>query len=133
MKNILYILLTVALIFVSCKSENNNIEENKSKQYSADDGYITMKGGFLYYDDAAVLETKSEIFGVVLDDNLQELVKQVKPFQKEITDMVPVTIRVKKIPKPQNEEGWPFRLEIKEILKIDQPRNQKNDVIKLSK
>jgi hypothetical protein len=45
--------------------------------------------------------------------------------------MVPVEIRGKIIPKPENEEGWPFRVEIKEILNVSKPNPQKNEVIKV--
>jgi hypothetical protein len=44
-------------------------------------GYITMKGEFVYYADAAVLQTKNDIYGVVIDKNMHALADQVKPFQ----------------------------------------------------
>jgi hypothetical protein len=69
---------------------------------------------------------------VVIDENLHRLNNQVKPFKKEATDMVPVTIRVRKFEKPENEEGWPYRVEIKDILKVEKPNSNKEDVIKLA-
>ena len=44
--------------------------------------------------------------------------------------MVPVEIRGKIIPKPENEEGWPLRVEIKEILNISKPKSEDN-IVKL--
>ena len=45
--------------------------------------------------------------------------------------MVPVTVRVRKFEKPEGEEGWQYRVEIKEILKVEEPDANKKDVIKL--
>ena len=43
---------------------------------------------YVYYADAAVLQTPTQIYGVVLDEVLHELEKQVKPFKAETTDFV---------------------------------------------
>lgn len=134
LKNISVLICCISL-FVSCKNNKKqdvNLEENRAKSYDQNDGFITMKGDFVYYADAAVLQTKNEIYGVVIDDNMHQLETQVKPFKKEPTDMVPVTVRVKKFEKPEDEEGWQYRVEIKEILKVEAPQPNKEDVIKLS-
>ena len=130
-----FIIILVALIsFSSCKNETKqdvDLEENRAKSYDANDGFITMKGEFVYYADAAVFQTPTEIYGVVIDDNMHQLNKQVKAFKKEDTDMVPVTIRVRKFEKDSLEEGWQNKVEIKEILKVEAPDPNKEDVIKL--
>lgn len=133
MRNIL-VGLIVVVVLSSCKNEVKkevNLEENRAKSYSQNDGLITMKGQFVYYADAAVLQTRSEIYGVVIDDNMHLLEEQVKAFKKEDTDMVPVTVRVRKFEKGEGEEGWQYRVEIKEILKVEAPDENKKDVIKL--
>lgn len=131
------LIICITLALLSCKNETNNttvdLEENRAKSYDQNDGLITVKGLYVYYKNAAVLETNQEIYGVVIDDNLQLLEKEVKPFKKEATDMVPVTVRVRKFKKPEGEEGWPFRVEIKEILKVEAPNPDSKDVIKLAK
>lgn len=133
----LLILFVIGFSLYSCKNEQKDkpldLKENRDKSYSKDDGFITVKGEFVYYADAAVLQTASEIYGVVIDDNMHLLDEQVKAFKKEDTDMVPVTVRVKKFKKPENEEGWPYRVEIKEVLKVEAPNPNKEDVIKLAK
>lgn len=134
MKKSIFILLAV-IGFLGCKNDTKtevNLEENRAKSYDQNDGYITMKGEFLYYADAAIFQTQNEIYGVVIDENMHRLNNQVKPFKKETTDMVPVTIRVRKFEKPENEEGWPYRVEIKDILKVEKPNSNKEDVIKLA-
>lgn len=118
------------LSIVSCKN-NNDKSESASKSYSQDDGLITMKGDFIFIDNAAVLKTTNDIYGVVVDDQMKALEKQVKPYKIANTDMVPVTVRVRKFEKPDDEEGWPYRVEIKEIIKVEKPEEDTNDVIKL--
>jgi len=134
MKKINLIFILVLVLF-ACKNEVKtevNLEENRAKSYDKNDGFVTMKGEFVYYADAAVFQTSNEIYGVVIDENLQLLEKQVKPFKKEATDMVPVTVRVRKFEKAEGEEGWQYRVEIKEILKVEAPDPNKKDVIKLA-
>ena len=134
MKRLSILFLTITTL-IACKSEKKeevNLEENRAKSYDANDGYITMRGEFIYYADAAVFQTPTEIYGVVIDENMHKLNEQAKPFKKEATDGVMVTARVKKIAKPKGEEGWPWKVEIKEILKVEAPDPNKEDVIKLS-
>ena len=129
------LIVILALVLFACKNEAKtevNLEENRAKSYDENDGLVTMKGEFVYYADAAVFQTSNEIYGVVIDENLQLLEKQVKPFKKEETDMVPVTVRVRKFEKAEDEEGWQYLVEIKEILKVEAPDPDKKDVIKLA-
>ena len=130
-----FAILMCLTLFVSCKNETKqevDLEENRAKSYDQNDGLITLKGDFVYYADAAVLQTPKEIYGVVIDKNMHLLEAQVKPLKKEPTDMVPVTVRVKKFEKPEGEEGWQYRVEIKEILKVEAPNLASKDVIKLA-
>lgn len=129
------LIFTMVLVLFSCKNETQskvNLEENRAKSYSEDDGFVTMKGEFVYYADAAVFQTSNQIYGVVIDENMHQLEAQVKAFKKESTDMVPVTVRVKKFEKAKGEEGWQYKVEIKEILKVEAPNPNRKDIIKLS-
>ncbi len=137
MKKITLILFAIT-VFTACKNDIKNKTEElpkgiatKDKTARQNDGLITMKGDYIFYKDAAVLQTKSEIYGVVINDLAIELNNKAKAFQEENTDMVAVTIRCKKSKKPENEEGWEYRVEIKEILKVEAIPTNENDVIKL--
>lgn len=124
----------VIVSFSNCKNDTKkepNLEENRAKSYDKNDGFITMKGDFVYYDNAAVFQTTNEVYGVVIDNNMHLLEKKVTPYKKEATDMVPVTVRVRKFEKKEDEEGWQYRVEIKDILKVEAPNPNKKDVIKL--
>ena len=126
-------------ITVGCKTDKNsegnpgtetapaeNIQGRTQKQA---DGLTLLKGEFLYYADAAVLQTHREVYGVVVDEGMHRLNDMVKEYKKEDTDMVPVEIRGKIIPKPEGEEGWPLRVEIKEILKVSKPDDNSDKII----
>ena len=74
----------------------------------------SLAGEFLFYDNAAVLNTGSEIYGVVIDDKLHELHAQALTVQKDSFDMVQVYIKGV-IPENSNKEGWPQVVTVKEI------------------
>ncbi|MEM1003182.1 MAG: hypothetical protein AAGH46_11085, partial [Bacteroidota bacterium] len=119
------LLIVFMTLVTACKNQNN--ADSVTSQASAEDGLVTMRGEFIYFDGAAVLQTPNTIYGVVLDDMADTLREEVKSFQVNETDMVTVTLRAKRIPKPEEEEGWPFRIQIKEILKIEQPEQGAQD------
>ena len=134
MKKIGYILL-FCIVFTSCKNDSKTNEvsvDNTSTSYDQNDGLITFKGDFIYdqSQNAAVIQTANEIYGVVIDDNLKALHKTASTFQKAATDMVPVTVRAKRIAS-NKENTWPFFLEIKEVLKVEAPNENQNDIIKI--
>ena len=128
MKKTLIILCLV--IFISCKTDKKETvvratEETASTQI--------LKGSYLYYTDVAILQTTSEVYGVVLDDKARILNEKVADFKKLATDMVPVEVKVNIVPKPESEEGWPFKIQIKEILKVSKPILENKDIITLGK
>ena len=128
MKKIVFITL-VLTAFISCKNDAKSKDVDSSLE---NEELTVLEGEFIYYADAAILQTATEIYGVVIDAKMHELDKQVQVYKKEDTDMVPVEIRGIITPKPENEEGWPFRIEIKEILNISKPKPE-NNVVKLGK
>lgn len=135
-KIILSVLILSALISCKNDSKKDNQEEiittdSSEKTAKQSDGLTLLKGDFIYFSDAAVLQTHREVYGVVIDEKMHELDKQVQQYKIETTDMVPVEIRGKIIPKPENEEGWPFRIEIKEILNVSKPKPEDNAIIKI--
>ncbi|WP_347923634.1 hypothetical protein [Pontimicrobium sp. SW4] len=138
MKKIL--LLLAIIVFVSCKNEpksdeNTTLEkpDTTEKTEKQSDGLTLLKGEFIYYADAAVLQTHNEMYGVVIDEKMHELNEQVIKYKTADTDMVPVEIRGKITLKPENEEGWNYRVEIKEILKVSKPNPEGSEIITIGK
>ena len=136
MKKVILIFL-ISTFVLACKSDKKTesiedvIESQDGKTAKQSDGLTLLKGDFVYYADAAVLQTHAEVYAVVIDAKMHELNNQVTKFKQEATDMIPVEIRGKITPKPADEEGWPFHVEIKEILNVYKPDAKDNNVIKL--
>ena len=125
------------IAFTACKNDKKSettqdqaeVQEGKTAKQS--DGLVLLKGEFVYYADAAVLQTNSSsIYGVVINEKMHELDKLAQQYKKEPTDYVSVEIRGEIVPKPENEEGWPYRINIKEILNVSKSQID-NEVIKL--
>ena len=136
MKNII-ITFIIVIAFTSCKNDKKSegnldqIETQEEKTTKQDDGLVLIKGEFVYFADAAVLQTNSSsIYGVVINEKMHELDKLAQQYKKEPTDYVSVEIRGEIIPKPENEEGWPYRINIKEILSVNKSQTE-DEVIKL--
>ena len=128
-------LLAIVVVLVSCKNDKKDEVENEVETIetplTSDESLVS--GNFMYYADAAVFQTKSELFGVVENQLLQDLIIQSEPLKTEATDEVKVTLRVKKSKKPENEEGWDNRIEILEIIKVSMADPNDNNIIKLGK
>ena len=140
MKKILLLLLGV-IVLTNCKndSKEENIKtstetidvDSPERTEKQSDGLTMLKGDFVYYADAAVLQTHKEVYAVVIDDKMHELDELAKKYKKQPTDYVTVVIRGKITPKPEGEEGWPFRVEIKEVVDISASDPESNNVVKL--
>lgn len=128
-----YTILTVLLLLLNSCNNSSKRTEKEDNQPALEEGLVTMRGDFIYYDGAAVLQTRRTIYGVVLDDMAEELNRKIAPYKKSETDMVTVTLKGKRIPKAEGEDAWPFSIEIKEIIKIEQPEPDAQEVIELSK
>ena len=132
MKNI-FALLCIAVLTFSCKNESKTVEsaeEAAIEMSQKNDGYVEMTGEFVYYADAAVLHTPSEVYAVVINEKMHELDDMAKAYKVEPTDYVTVQVRGVVSPKPEGEEGWDNRFDIKEIVKV-MASNKEKDVIKL--
>ena len=135
------LLLVLSLIVLSnCKNDSKSEDTKNTETIDVDspdrtskqsDGLTLLKGEFVYYADAAVLQTHREVYAVIVDDKMEELNDMADKYKKEATDYVTIEIRGEITPKPANEEGWPYRVAIKEILKVTPSNPEANDVVKL--
>ena len=136
MKKIVLITLMFTA-FVSCKndskSENKEAisEETEERTAKQNDGLTLLKGEFVYYDGAAVLQTNSEIYGVLVTDKLETLQKQAEKYKSEPTDMVKIEIRGKITNQKDDKILWENKVEIIEILDVIPATKEDNKVIKL--
>ncbi|MGB5418577.1 hypothetical protein [Algibacter sp.] len=131
------ILFVCFTVIISCKndSKSEQKEETKTsddaKTAKQNDGLTLLKGEFVYYDGAAVLQTHSEIYGVLITDKLEELNNQAQQFKTEPTDMVQVEIRGKISNEKDEKILWENKVEVVEILNVKPTPKEADNVIKL--
>ena len=127
MKKILLAIFCFSVL-ISCKTDKKETQISDVEVVKSDE--LTLNGSFIYFDNAAVLQTKSEIYGVITDSMMKVLNNRAKKFKKEETDMVPVSVKAKISDKKDNT-AWEKKIEILEILNVSKPKPQDNQVIKL--
>lgn len=132
------ILLVCISAFISCKKESKSetqeqliTADSPEKTSKQNDGLTLLKGEFVYFKDAAVLQTHANIYGVFVNDKMHELNKLAEKYKKEPTDMVPVEIRGKITNKKDDKILWENKVEIVEILNVSEPTPEENNVVKL--
>ena len=142
MKNVI-LLLSLVFIFSSCKEENKTLPNgdtntektitagDKEKTAKQNDGLTLLKGDFVFYDNAAVLQTHREFYGVIINEKTHELNKLVKQYKSDDTDMIPVEIRGRITDKDDPVIKWAYKVEIVEILNVSEPKKDTNETIKL--
>lgn len=126
----------ISLSIASCKKEaKESLPIEKGDENIKTDQSMTglkhLSGDFIYYSDAAVLQTPSEVYGVIIDSMMHVLQDEVKTFKKADTDMVPVAIKGEVMTKDPNEEGWPYKVKIVEVINVFPPKPNDNNVIKI--
>ena len=133
-----FILYLCISAFLSCKNENKS--EQKEESISSDtelrtakqsDGLTLLKGQFVYYDGAAVVQTYSESYGILVTDKMLELNEIAKKFKKEPTDMVQVEIRGKVTNQKDEKILWENKVQVVEILNVNRPKQEQNNIVKL--
>ena len=120
----------ICLMVLSCKTDKKQTESNQEVTKDRTDNELTLNGNFIYYDKAAVLQTRDEIYGVIVDSMLLVLDNQANAFKKEATDMIAVKVRAKLYDKKDNTE-WKKKIEILEVIEVLEPKPEDNQVIKL--
>ena len=136
MKKIVILFLYIT-VFISCKNDakleqnETTVSDDSRKTTKQKDGLTLLKGEFVYYDGAAVLQTHGKIYGVFIDDKILELNKQAEQHKQKPTDMVLVEIRGKITNKKDDKILWENKVEIKEILNVSPIKSEDKNIVKL--
>lgn len=80
-------------------------------------------GEFLYFADAAVLNTGTEIYGVLIDDNMHALHELCVPLKRDQYDMIPVYVKGV-VQDNTAEEGWEQIIKITSIDSLVNPADK---------
>ena len=79
-------------------------------------------GEFLYLADAAVLNTGTEIYGVIINEKMHELHDLCTPLKRDEYDMIPVYIKGE-IVDNTNKDGWEKLIKITSIDSLVNPKD----------
>lgn len=115
----IYFVFALCVLTLSCKNDAKPTDTNTETTSQ----YETFAGMFLYLESekAAVFQAAgSQMYGVVIDDQMLALNKQCKTYKKQDHDMIPVVVRGVKKPNTV-ENAWKEVIEIKEILSVQKP------------
>lgn len=127
------VLIFIFAILLGCKNDSKKEEETIVDDFESLEKVKVVSGTFMYYEDTAVFHSKSELFGVVENELLLDLILMSEPLKGEASEKVDVTLKVKTSKKPENEEGWDNRIEILEIVKISKVNPDNSSIIKIGK
>ena len=121
MKKLLMFVFVISVL--GCKNNSKTTTE------TTDDTTI-IKGNYIYFEDAAVLQNDVEIYGVYLNDLAKELNEKAVPLKTNETDMVNVEVRGIISSKEDPKILWEKKLEIVEIISISAAKETEN-ILKL--
>lgn len=135
MKKIFFLTLVISMI-LSCKNNNKSntnedVLNSSNKTEKQNDELVLIKGEFVFYEDAAVLQTSNDIYGVYINDKMSELNTLAKQYKIEPTDMVNVEIKGKISNKKDDKILWENKVEIIEIINVTQQTKENNNTIQL--
>jgi hypothetical protein len=116
MKKII-LLFAVLLAVTACKNKENNTKE-KELITTKNSNLSVYRGEFIYTADGAVLKGKDFLYGVTIDEKMQELADKVASVKYDEFDMVPVVVTGTLSKKPEGVEGWDEILTIVDIVQV---------------
>ena len=103
MKKLLVFFLITSVL--SCKNTNDDVPS-------------TIKGNYIFFEDAAVLQSENQIYGVFLNAKAKELNKKAAPLKDNETDMISVEVSGIISNKKDAKILWENKIEIIEIIAV---------------
>jgi len=111
------ILILIALFSFSCDKKQNKVVSNEVFETKNND-LIILSGDYVFYNNAAVLQTNKNVYGIVINEKVNELNQRLTSIKKDEFDFIPVILKGKLQNKKEDEEGWSVKLEITQIVEI---------------
>ncbi len=109
------VFLTVLIFSFGCK--------NNSEQLS------TIKGSYIFFEDAAVLQTKDEIYGVYMNEKTLELNEKAKALNAKTSEIIYVELKGSISTEKDEKIKWEKKFDIKEIISVTPKKQSKNTLI----
>ena len=109
------ILYTLMILGFGCKNKSENL--------------TVLKGSYIFFDDAAVLQTPNEIYGVYLNDKAVELNKLAMSFKARPSDAIIAELKGIISTDDHDKILWEKKFEIVEIVSTSSKKETKNTLI----
>ena len=110
-------LILILLFSFSCNSKQNKVVSNEVIETKNND-LIILSGDYVFYNNAAVLQTNKNVYGIIINEKVNELNEKLSSIKKDEFDFVPVILKGRLKNKDKNDEGWSVKLEITDIVEI---------------
>jgi hypothetical protein len=121
MKHLLFFVF--AILVLGCKNNSKSTTEISEE-------LTTVKGNYIFFEDAAVLQNDVEIYGVFLNALAKELNEKAAPLKTTDTDMVSVEVKGIISNKKDADILWENKIEIVEIISVSAAKETEN-ILKL--
>ena len=108
------LLILLTLIF-GCKNSSENL--------------TTLKGSYIFFDDAAVLQTNNEVYGVFMNAKALELNKRAEQQRTRPSEIVYVELKGIISTEEDEKIKWEKKLDISEIISISIDKKPNNTLI----
>ena len=113
MKKMKKISLLILIILLGCKNSNS-------------DGVSTIKGSYIFFEDAAVLQNTNEIYGVFMNEKARELNNLAKKYRASDSDVVNVEVNAIISTKKDPIILWENKIDIIEIINVTASKETNN-------
>ena len=110
-------ILLALIIFLGCK--NSNVDQ-----------ISTIKGSYIFFEDAAVLQNTNEIYGVFMNEKARELNTLVKNYKTNESDVINVEVKGVISIKKDSVILWENKIDIIEIISVTASK-ETNNTLKL--
>ena len=108
------LLILLTLIF-GCKNSSDNL--------------TTIKGSYIFFDDAAVLQTNNEVYGVFMNAKALELNKSAEQYRTTPSEIIYVELKGIVSTEEDDKIKWEKKFDIKEIVSISTQKEKRNTLI----
>ena len=109
------ILYTLIILSFGCKNKPENL--------------TVLKGSYIFFEDAAVLQTPNEIYGVYLNDKALELNKLARSFKANPSDAIIAELKGIISTEDHDTILWEKKFEIVEIISTSSKKETENTLI----
>ena len=108
------LLILLTLVF-GCKNSSKNL--------------TLLKGSYIYFDDAAVLQTNNEVYGVFMNAKALELNQRAEQEKTSPTDVIYVELKGVISTDEDDKIKWEKKFDIKEIVSVSRTKKERNTLI----